>query len=60
MRARVWRGLVDDSVADRTLAEHEAIYAALAARNAPLAQAAAPIHVSSTEQWLREQPRRGS
>lgn len=54
VRARVWRGLVDDNVADRTLAEHEAIHAALAARNAPLAQAAALVHVSSTEQWLRE------
>jgi GntR family transcriptional regulator, transcriptional repressor for pyruvate dehydrogenase complex len=54
VRARVWRGLVDDNVADRTLAEHDAIYAALAARNAPLAQAAALVHVSATEEWLRE------
>ena len=54
VRARVWRGLVDDNVAERTLAEHDAIYAALAAGNAPLAQAAALVHVSATEQWLRE------
>ena len=26
LRARVWRGLVDDDAADRTIAEHEAIY----------------------------------
>lgn len=54
VRARVWRGLVDDNAGDRTVAEHEAIYEALVARNAPLAEAAALIHVSTTEQWLHE------
>ncbi|MER5374235.1 FadR/GntR family transcriptional regulator [Streptomyces sp. NPDC002553] len=54
LRARIWRGLVDTRAAGRTLAEHEAIYAALAARDAGLSQAAALLHVSSTEQWLRE------
>jgi GntR family transcriptional repressor for pyruvate dehydrogenase complex len=54
IRARVWRGLVDDDAGARTIAEHQAIYAALAAGNAALAQAAALVHVSSTEQWLRE------
>jgi GntR family transcriptional repressor for pyruvate dehydrogenase complex len=54
VRARVWRGLVDDGAAGRTLAEHEAIYAALADRNAALAQAAALMHISTTERWLRE------
>jgi GntR family transcriptional repressor for pyruvate dehydrogenase complex len=53
-RARVWRGMIDDDVADRTLAEHEAIYQALAAGDAMLAQAAALVHVSATEKWLRE------
>ncbi|NUS17051.1 MAG: FadR family transcriptional regulator [Streptomyces sp.] len=53
VRARVWRGLVDDNVGDRTVAEHRAIYDALAARNRALAEAAALIHVSTTEQWLR-------
>jgi GntR family transcriptional regulator, transcriptional repressor for pyruvate dehydrogenase complex len=53
VRARVWRGMVDDDVADRTLAEHQAIYDALAAGDAVLAQAAALIHVSTTEKWLR-------
>lgn len=52
--ARVWRGLVDDGVADRTLDEHEAIYRALADGDAPLAQAAALTHISTTERWLRE------
>ncbi|MEU0841634.1 FadR/GntR family transcriptional regulator [Streptomyces sp. NPDC005962] len=54
LRARIWRGLVDTRAAGGTLAEHEAIFAALAARDAPLSQAAALLHVSNTEQWLRE------
>ena len=54
LRARIWRGLVDTRAAGRTLAEHEAIYAALAARDAALAHAAALPHVANTEQWLRE------
>ncbi|MER5716215.1 FadR/GntR family transcriptional regulator [Streptomyces sp. NPDC002132] len=54
LRARIWRGLVDTRAAGRTLAEHEAIYAALTARDAGLSQAAALLHVSNTEQWLRE------
>lgn len=53
LRARVWRGMVEANASDRTLAEHEAIYAALADRDAALAQAAALMHVSTTEQWLR-------
>jgi GntR family transcriptional repressor for pyruvate dehydrogenase complex len=54
LRARIWRGLVDGAAAGRTLAEHEAIYQALVARDGPLAQAAALVHVSNTEGWLRE------
>ncbi|GHH71636.1 GntR family transcriptional regulator [Streptomyces sulfonofaciens] len=54
VRARVWRGLVDDNAGGRTIAEHEAIYAALAARDTSLAQATALVHVSTTERWLRE------
>jgi GntR family transcriptional repressor for pyruvate dehydrogenase complex len=54
VRARVWRGLVDDDAGSRAIAEHRAIYAALAARDSALAQAAALIHVNTTEKWLRE------
>ncbi|WP_407562285.1 FadR/GntR family transcriptional regulator [Streptomyces sp. 184] len=53
VRARVWRGMVDGDVADRTLAQHREIYDALAAGDAALAEAAALIHVSTTEAWLR-------
>jgi GntR family transcriptional repressor for pyruvate dehydrogenase complex len=54
VRARIWRGLVDGAAAGRTLAEHEAIYLALVARDGPLAQSTALVHVSNTEGWLRE------
>ncbi|MGV4983685.1 FadR/GntR family transcriptional regulator [Streptomyces sp. NRAIS3] len=54
LRARIWRGLVDDQAAGRTLAEHESIFTALSARDAFLGQAAALLHVNNTEQWLRE------
>ncbi len=54
LRARIWRGLVDSQASDRTLAEHEAIFRALSIRDAPLSQAAALLHVSSTERWLKE------
>ncbi len=54
LRARIWRGLVDGDAAGRTLAEHEAIYQALAAGDGPLAEAAALLHVSNTEGWLRD------
>lgn len=53
VRARVWRGLVDDRAAERTLAEHEAIYSALAVGDAFLAQSAAMMHVNTTGTWLR-------
>lgn len=53
LRARVWRGMVESNAPDRTLAEHEAIYAALAEGDANLAQAAALVHISTTERWLR-------
>lgn len=39
------------------LAEHEAIYFALVARDAPVAQAAALMHLTTTERRLREHVR---
>ncbi|UED87156.1 FadR/GntR family transcriptional regulator [Streptomyces profundus] len=53
LRGRIWRALVDEHASERTLAEHEAIYHALADGDASLAQATALVHVSSTEHWLR-------
>ncbi|MEW9551961.1 FadR/GntR family transcriptional regulator [Nonomuraea sp. NPDC050783] len=53
LRMRVWRGTVEAGSSHKTIAEHEAIYNALAARDAALAQAAALMHISTTETWLR-------
>jgi GntR family transcriptional regulator, transcriptional repressor for pyruvate dehydrogenase complex len=57
VRARVWRGLVDADAARETLREHEAIYLALVAGDATLAHAAALMHITTTETWLRTQLR---
>ncbi|MFG1958769.1 FadR/GntR family transcriptional regulator [Nonomuraea sp. NPDC049028] len=53
LRMRVWRGTVEAGSSHKTVAEHEAIYNALAAGDATLAQAAALMHISTTESWLR-------
>jgi GntR family transcriptional regulator, transcriptional repressor for pyruvate dehydrogenase complex len=53
LRARVWRGMVEANASDRTLAEHETIYTALADGDAGLAKAAALMHIDTTERWLR-------
>jgi GntR family transcriptional repressor for pyruvate dehydrogenase complex len=53
LRARVWRGLVQSNAAASTLSEHEAIFRALQAGDGPLAQAAALLHVTTSESWLR-------
>jgi GntR family transcriptional repressor for pyruvate dehydrogenase complex len=52
-RARVWRGIVDDDAVARTIAQHADILRALEARDAPLAEAAALVHVAATEAWIR-------
>lgn len=60
VRARIWRGLVLGNVAQSTIDEHEAIYQALRSRDQSLATAAALLHVSRSESWLRtlmSQPR---
>jgi GntR family transcriptional repressor for pyruvate dehydrogenase complex len=46
--------MVDGNAASITLAEHQAIYDALAAGDGPLAEAAALVHVGTTEKWLRK------
>ncbi|HKS49484.1 MAG TPA: FCD domain-containing protein [Amycolatopsis sp.] len=60
LRARVWRGMVEASSAHRTVAEHEAIYSALADGDAALAQAAALLHVGTSERWLRRMHEAGT
>jgi GntR family transcriptional repressor for pyruvate dehydrogenase complex len=53
LRARVWRGLVESNASASTLSEHEAIFRALQAGDGPVAQAAALLHVTTSENWLR-------
>jgi GntR family transcriptional regulator, transcriptional repressor for pyruvate dehydrogenase complex len=54
LRARIWRGLVEADASEQTMREHRAIHNALAARDRPLAEAAALMHVNTSEQWLRD------
>jgi GntR family transcriptional repressor for pyruvate dehydrogenase complex len=53
LRARIWRGLVEADASEQTIREHRAIHHALASRDRSLAEAAALMHVSTSEQWLR-------
>jgi GntR family transcriptional repressor for pyruvate dehydrogenase complex len=53
LRLRTWRGLVEADAAHVTLAEHEAIYDALEARDPTLAQATSLMHLNTSETWLR-------
>ncbi|MBG6055321.1 GntR family transcriptional repressor for pyruvate dehydrogenase complex [Salinibacterium sp. CAN_S4] len=53
VRARIWRGLTQENAVSRTLDEHRAIVAALAAGDARLAESLTVVHVSGVEQWLR-------
>jgi GntR family transcriptional regulator, transcriptional repressor for pyruvate dehydrogenase complex len=53
-RARIWRGLTQESAVARTLAEHHAICDAIAAGQPEVARAWSTVHVAGVEQWLRE------
>lgn len=54
VRARIWRGNLDQRVITRTLSQHADILAALVARDPVLAEATAIAHVATTESWVRE------
>jgi DNA-binding FadR family transcriptional regulator len=53
-RARVWRGLTQETAVSRTLAEHRAIYEAIAGRQPEIARSWATVHIAGVEQWLRQ------
>jgi GntR family transcriptional repressor for pyruvate dehydrogenase complex len=53
VRARIWRGVIEDEAKQQTVQEHRAILRALQAHDATLAEAAALLHVSTSERWLR-------
>lgn len=54
IRARVWRGLTEQGVVERTLSEHRAIAEAIAQHDAALATSLATAHVAGVERWLRQ------
>src|SRR5699024_5985284 len=54
-RARVWRGLTDDSAVERTLSEHRRILDALRAGRPDLARTYAAAHIAGVESWLLHQ-----
>ncbi len=52
-RVRVWRGVTEPRARERTLAEHQAIYAAIVQRDAELARSSATVHIAGIESWLQ-------
>jgi GntR family transcriptional regulator, transcriptional repressor for pyruvate dehydrogenase complex len=53
-RGRARRGVIEAGATERTISEHTSILAALRARDPALAEAAALLHVSTTESWSRQ------
>lgn len=53
LRARVWRGLMQEGSVERTLTEHRAIVDALAAGDPELVRAHVTVHVHGVAQWLQ-------
>ncbi len=53
-RARVWRGLTQTDAVKRTLAEHRAILASIAAREPEVARSWATVHIAGVERWIQE------
>lgn len=53
-RGRAWRGVIEAGATERTISEHARILGALEAHDPPLAEAAALLHVSTTEAWYRQ------
>jgi DNA-binding FadR family transcriptional regulator len=56
MRMRTWRGRSVPGILERTVAEHQAIVAALERGDAELARSAATLHVAGVEAWVRSLP----
>jgi GntR family transcriptional repressor for pyruvate dehydrogenase complex len=53
IRGRAWRGLTEEDVGPRTMVQHRDILRALTARDPGRAEAAALLHVATTEAWFR-------
>ena len=54
VRARAWRGMADREASARTTTQHREILEALRAADPDRAEAAALVHVATTEAWFRQ------
>jgi len=52
-RSRIWRGIIEEDAKAKTVAQHAEILRALRQRDSVLGEAAAIIHVATTEESLR-------
>ena len=52
-RSRIWRGIIEDDAKTQTIAQHAQILRALRERDPVLGQAAAIVHVATTEASVR-------
>lgn len=52
-RSRIWRGVIEDDARVQTIGQHAEILHALRHRDPILSEAAALIHVATTEAWFR-------
>jgi DNA-binding FadR family transcriptional regulator len=52
-RARIWRGITQESAVDKSMLEHEGILDAIRSGNSELARARATVHIARVEDWLR-------
>lgn len=52
-RTRVWRGIIEADAKVRTISQHADILRALCDGDETLAEAAATVHVATTEEWVR-------
>jgi GntR family transcriptional repressor for pyruvate dehydrogenase complex len=53
MRSRVWRGVIEENAKEQTIAQHAEILRALRDHDPTLGEAAALVHVATTEASLR-------
>lgn len=52
-RSRIWRGIIEEDAKKQTIAQHALILRALTESDPALSEAAATVHVASTQDWLR-------
>lgn len=53
MRARIWRGILEEGTKNFTFEQHSRIVEAIVSRDPALASAASTVHLSASEAWLR-------